>query len=132
MSMTDPIADMLTRVRNALMVRHASTDVPASRIKKGLARILEEEGFIEGFEEIQDRKQGVLRIKLKYGPAGEAVISGIERVSRPGRRVYCGADEIGHVLGGLGISILSTPAGVLSGREARARRVGGEILARVW
>jgi small subunit ribosomal protein S8 len=132
MTMTDPIADMLTRIRNALMARHPSTDVPSSKLKLALAGILKAEGYITDFEAIEDRKQGILRIRLKYGPDGDSVITGLERVSRPGRRVYCGADEIPNVLGGLGINVLSTSKGLLSGRTARQQKIGGELLLNVW
>ncbi len=132
MSMTDPIADMLTRVRNALLAGHRSTDIPASKTNAALAGILKEEGYIADFEVVEDRKQGILRVQLKYGPEGEAVISGLERVSRPGRRVYCRSEEIPSVLGGLGINILSTSRGLMSGKTARSRGVGGELLLNVW
>jgi len=132
MSMTDPIADMLTRIRNAIMAGHQSTDMPASNVKEALARILEAEGYVAGCERIKDRKQGVLRIRLRYGPGGESVISGLKRVSRPGRRVYVNAKEIPPVLGGLGINILSTNKGLLSGNNARSQGVGGELLVNVW
>ncbi len=132
MSMTDPIADMLTRVRNALLAGHRSTDIPASKTKAALAGILKEEGYIADFEVVEDRKQGILRVQLKYGPEGEAVISGLERVSRHGRRVYCRSEEIPSVLGGLGINILSTSRGLMSGKTARSRGVGGELLLNVW
>ncbi len=132
MSMTDPIADMLTRVRNALLAGHRSTDIPASKTKAALAGILKEEGYIADFEVVEDQKQGILRVQLKYGPEGEAVISGLERVSRPGRRVYCRSEEIPSVLGGLGINILSTSRGLMSGKTARSRGVGGELLLNVW
>ena len=132
MTMTDPIADMLTRIRNALMARHPSTDVPASKMKVALAGILKDEGYIADYEAIDDRKQGVLRVRLKYGPDGDSVITGLERVSRPGRRIYCSAPEIPPVLGGLGINVLSTSKGLLSGRVARKQNIGGELLLNVW
>jgi len=132
MSMTDPIADMLTRIRNAIMAGHKSTDMPASNIKEALARILEEEGYISGFERIKDLKQGTLRVRLRYGPGGESVITGLKRVSRPGCRVYVGATEIPRVLGGLGINVLSTNKGLLSGSKARKQSLGGELLVSVW
>jgi small subunit ribosomal protein S8 len=132
MTMTDPIADMLTRIRNALMARHPSADVPASKMKVALAGILKDEGYIADYEAIEDRKQGILRVRLKYGPDGDSVITGLERVSRPGRRVYCNAAEIPPVLGGLGINVLSTSKGLLSGRVARQRKIGGELLLNVW
>jgi len=132
MTMTDPIADMLTRIRNALMARHPSTDVPASKMKVTLAGILKDEGYIADYEAIADRKQRILRVRLKYGPDGDSVITGLERVSRPGRRIYCNAAEIPPVLGGLGINVLSTSNGLLSGRVARKRNIGGELLLNVW
>ena len=132
MAMTDPIADMLTRVRNALMAGHQRVEMPSSRIKADIARILKEEGFIENFKVIEQTPQNLLRLYLRYGPAGETVITGLERISRPGRRVFCGRDEIPTVLGGLGISIISTSRGVLSGRESRKQGVGGELLCQVW
>ncbi len=132
MSMTDPIADMLTRIRNAIMAGHKSTDMPASNMKEALARILEAEGYISGWERIKDLKQGVLRVRLRYGPEGEPVITGLKSVSRPGCRVYIGAKEIPRVLGGLGINVLSTNKGLLSGKDARTQGVGGELLVSVW
>ena len=132
MSMTDPIADLLARIGNALMARHPRVDIPFSRIKGEIARILKEEGMIEGYRVIEQQPRSVLRISLRYGPGGEGVISGLERVSRPGRRVFCGRGEIPTVLAGLGITILSTSRGVLSGREARKQGLGGELLCQVW
>src|SRR5699024_1620319 len=132
MVMTDPIADMLTRVRNASTVRHEKMELPASKIKRGIADILKREGFVRDYELIEDNKQGILRIFLKYGPNNEHVISGIKRISKPGLRVYAKADEVPRVLNGLGIAIISTSKGVLSDREARSQAVGGEVLAYVW
>ena len=132
MSMTDPVADMLTRIRNALMARHATTDMPRSKLKVAIARILTEEGFISDYKVIKDRCQGVLRIKLKFSADGESVITGLAKVSKPGRRLYCSAGQIPPVLGGLGINVLSTSKGVPSGRVARAQGVGGELLLNVW
>ena len=132
MSMTDPIADLLTRLRNGLMARHKTVDVPASKVKAEIARILAEEGYLTGYELVEDGHQGVLRIQLKYGSSGEKVITGLERVSRPGRRVYCGKGGIPRVLGGLGITILSTPKGVLTGTASQRAGVGGEVLCNVW
>jgi small subunit ribosomal protein S8 len=132
MAMTDPIADMLSRIRNGLMSGHKEVDIPSSRIKGEIARILKEEGFIESFRVIEQSPQNLLKVALRYGPDGEGLISGLERISRPGRRVYCGREEIPNVLGGLGISILSTSSGVLSGRESRKRGIGGEVLCHVW
>lgn len=132
MSMTDPIADLLTRLRNGLMARHKTVDVPASKMKAEIARILAEEGYLSGWELVDDGRQGVLRVQLKYAHDGEKAITGLERVSRPGRRVYCGKGEIPRVLGGLGITILSTPKGVLTGTASQRAGVGGEVLCNVW
>ena len=130
--MTDPIADMLTRIRNAYMVKRDRVDIPASRLKMEIAAVLKREGYIADFVRYEDGKQGILRIYLKYGPRGEKVITGLKRISKPGRRVYARADEIPRVRSGLGIAILSTSKGVLSDRECRKRRVGGEVLCAVW
>ena len=130
--MTDPIADMLTRIRNANTVKHETVDVPASNMKKELARILLEEGFIRGYDVIEDGKQGIIRIQLKYGQAGERVIQGIKRISKPGMRVYTNAYEIPKVLNGLGISIISTSKGILTDKQARKENVGGEVICYVW
>ncbi|HZM01129.1 MAG TPA: 30S ribosomal protein S8 [Planctomycetota bacterium] len=132
MTMTDPIADLLTRIRNGLAARRREVSMPASRLKRDVADTLKREGFIEQWELSPDGAQGRLTIKLKYGPDGERLISMIRRDSRPGRRVYCSSRDIERVLNGVGMSIYSTPAGVLSDRECRARRVGGERLATVW
>ncbi|ASK61643.1 MULTISPECIES: 30S ribosomal protein S8 [Virgibacillus] len=132
MVMTDPIADMLTRIRNANMVRHEKLELPASKMKKEIADILKREGFVRDYEFIEDNKQGVLRIFLKYGVSSERVITGIKRISKPGLRVYAKADEVPRVLNGLGIAIVSTSKGVLSDKEARTQAVGGEVLAYVW
>lgn len=132
MVMTDPIADMLTRIRNANMVRHEKLEVPASKIKKEIAEILKREGFIRDVEYIEDNKQGILRIFLKYGPNNERVITGIKRISKPGLRVYAKADEVPRVLNGLGVAILSTSQGILTDKEARQKRTGGEVLAYIW
>lgn len=130
--MSDPIADMLTRLRNANMAGHEVVEVPASRVKIAIAKILKEEGFIKFFKTVRDGKQGILKIFLRYGPNNERVITGIERVSRPGLRRYVKRDEIPKVLGGMGIAILTTPKGIMTGEEARRRGVGGEIICRVW
>lgn len=130
--MTDPIADLLTRIRNSQLARHKTLDVPSSRMKVSIAKILKDEGFIENFKVVEDERQGVLQVSLKYGNAGERAITGLERVSRPGRRVYCGKDAIPKVLGGMGITILSTPKGVLTGAACRKLGVGGEVLCNVW
>jgi small subunit ribosomal protein S8 len=132
MSMTDPIADMLTRIRNGIMANFAKVDVPASGLKIGLAKILKEEGFIKNFKIIKDRKQGVLRIFLKYNDDKTSVISGLDRVSKPSLRRYVKADEIPSVLNGLGIAIISTSKGVITDREARKLGVGGELICTVW
>jgi small subunit ribosomal protein S8 len=133
--MTDPIADMLTRIRNATLAHHTRVDVPASTLKVEIARILEREGYIQAFKLVEPKEGAVqksIRISLKYGPRGERVITGIERVSRPGRRVYFGTAEVPSVFGGLGTSILTTSRGVMTGREARREGVGGEVLCNVW
>lgn len=130
--MTDPIADMLTRIRNAVQIERPHVDMPASKMKQGLADVLVREGYIWDYEIIEQQPQNVLRINLKYGPNGERVIQKIDRVSKPGRRIYHGVDEMPDVLQGLGISILSTNKGVLSNREARKQRVGGEVLCKIW
>lgn len=132
MVMTDPIADMLTRIRNANMVRHEKLELPASKIKKEIADILKREGFVRDYEFIEDNKQGILRIFLKYGVSNERVITGIKRISKPGLRVYAKAEEVPRVLNGLGIAIVSTSNGVYSDKEARTQAVGGEVLAYVW
>ncbi|MET3699921.1 SSU ribosomal protein S8P [Bacillus oleivorans] len=132
MVMTDPIADMLTRIRNANMVRHEVLEVPASKLKKEVAEILKREGFVRDVEHIEDNKQGVIRIFLKYGVNNERVITGLKRISKPGLRVYAKANEVPRVLNGLGIAIVSTSQGVLTDKEARAKQVGGEVLAYVW
>ena len=132
MTMTDPIADMLTRVRNANMVKHETVDVPASNMKKEIARILLEEGFIRGYDVIEDGKQGIIRIQLKYGQSGERVISGLKRISKPGMRVYADKHEVPRVLNGLGISIISTSKGILTDKQARKANVGGEVICYVW
>ena len=129
---TDPVADMLARIRNGSVAEHEKVDIPSSKLKVRLAEILKEEGFIKNFRLIEDKYQGVLRIYLKYGPGQERVISGLRRVSKPGRRRYVGADRIPSVLGGMGVAILSTPRGVLTDRESRKAKVGGEVLCYVW
>ena len=132
MVMTDPIADMLTRIRNANMVRHEKLEVPASKIKKEIAEILKSEGFVRDFELIEDNNQGIIRIFLKYGANNERVITGLKRISKPGLRVYAKTGEVPRVLNGLGIAIVSTSHGVLTDKEARSKQVGGEVLAYVW
>ena len=130
--MTDPIADMLTRIRNANVVKHETVDVPASNMKKELSRILLEEGFVRGYDVIEDGKQGIIRIQLKYGQSGERVISGLKRISKPGMRVYADKHEVPRVLNGLGISIISTSKGILTDKQARKENVGGEVICYVW
>ncbi len=132
MTMTDPIADMLTRIRNANTVGHETVDIPASKIKKSIAGILAEEGYIKGFDVIEDDKQGTIRVQMKYGPDKEKVISGIKKNSKPGLKVYAKASDVPRVLGGLGIAIISTSNGVISDKEARKLGVGGEVICYVW
>ena len=132
MQITDPIADLLTRIRNANTSKHETVDVPASNMKKAIVEILNNEGYIKGYQVIEDGKLGVLRIALKYGPKNEKVISGLKRVSKPGLRYYASADELPRVLKGLGIAIISTSKGIMTDKEARAQHIGGEVLAFVW
>ena len=132
MQITDPVADMMTRIRNANTAKHESVDVPASNLKKAIAQILLDEGYIKSFEVVEDGTQGIIRIQLKYLAGKEKVISGLRRVSKPGLRVYAGADELPRVLKGLGIAIISTSKGVMTDKKARANHVGGEVLAFVW
>ena len=132
MQITDPIADMLTRIRNANSAKHETVDVPVSNMKKSIADILLEEGYIKGYEIIDDGKQGMIHITLKYGANKEKVISGLKRVSKPGLRVYSGSAELPKVLKGLGIAIVSTSKGIMTDKKARAQKVGGEVLAFVW
>lgn len=132
MTMTDPIADMLTRMRNALAVQRESLDIPASKIKKEIARVLMREGFIENVKELTDLPHGGIRVYLKYGPRGEEIIRSIKRVSKPSRRLYRSRSDMRPVLSGHGIAIVSTPLGILSDRECRKRNVGGEVLCEVW
>ncbi|MGE5593473.1 MAG: 30S ribosomal protein S8 [Betaproteobacteria bacterium] len=129
---TDPIADMLTRIRNANTVARDVVEVPSSRVKREIAKILKEEGFIRDFEVISDGKQGTLRIYLKYGPNKQRVITGLKRISKPGLRVYAGKDELPRVLGGLGIAVISTPKGIMADKKARREGVGGEVICYVW
>jgi len=137
--MTDPISDMITRIRNAVTAKHTRVDMPASKLKAEIARILQDEGYIQGFRMVEApaEREGrqarqVIRVFLKYGPHGEKVISGLERISRPGRRVYLGVEDVPTVLGGLGTSILTTSRGVMTGRAAKKAGVGGEVLCNVW
>ncbi len=130
--LTDPIADMLTRIRNAAMIKAEKVDVPASRLKLEIAKLLKEEGFIRAYKILKDKKQGILRITLKYAGDNTPMISGIKRISKPGRRVYAGKDEIPNVMGGVGISILSTSKGIFVDKTCKRENVGGEILCYVW
>ena len=132
MQITDPVADMLTRIRNANTAKHEKVDVPASNMKKAIAQILLDEGYIKAYEIVDDGTQGIIRITLKYLAGKEKVISGLRRVSKPGLRVYAGADELPKVLKGLGVAIISTSKGVMTDKAARANHVGGEVLAFVW
>ena len=131
MQITDPIADMLTRIRNANSAKHATVDIPASNMKKAIAEILQQEGYIKGYQLVSDAGQGTIRVTLKYN-GNEKALQGLRRVSKPGLRVYAGADELPWVLKGLGIAIISTSKGILTDRNARAAHVGGEVLAFVW
>lgn len=130
--MTDPIADMLTRIRNALIAKHDAVEIPASNEKKQIARILLEEGYINGYELVEDGVQGKIVITLKVGPKGERVVSGLKRVSKPGLRIYAGCEDLPKVLGGMGIAIISTSKGIMTDKQARKSNVGGEVLAYVW
>lgn len=130
--MTDPIADMLSRIRNANNARHKSVDVPCSNIKKEIARILLDEGYIKGYDVVEDDKQGIIKIDLKYSQDGERVISGLKRISKPGLRVYVKCDDVPKVLGGLGIAIISTSKGIITDKMARQEKVGGEVICYVW
>lgn len=132
MVMSDPIADMLTRIRNANIVRHETVEIPASKIKKEIAEILKKEGFIRDAEYVQDSKQGIIRLFLKYGPNNERVITGLKRISKPGLRVYSKSQDVPKVLGGLGLAIISTPRGIMTDREARQSNAGGEVICYVW
>lgn len=132
MQITDAIADMLTRIRNASSAKHESVDIPASNLKRAIAKILLEEGYVRNIEEINDDKQGVIRVILKYSANKKNVITGVKRISKPGLRVYAGKDELPKVLGGLGIAILSTSKGIMTDKKARVEGVGGEVLAFVW
>lgn len=132
MVMTDPIADLLTRIRNANSVHHDKVEIPASKIKRAVVQILKEEGFVKDFEVLADGKQGILRVNLKYGPERDRVISGIKRISKPGLRVYAKKEQLPKVLGGLGIAIISTSQGIMSDKQARKNGLGGEVIAFVW
>ena len=132
MNTTDPIADMLTRIRNANSQKHKTVDIPASKMKKSIAEILLNEGYIKSYEEISNENQGILRISLKYTEKGKKVISGLKRISKPGLRIYAAKDELPRVLNGLGIALISTSKGVMTDKEARNAGVGGEVLAYIW
>ena len=132
MNITDPIADMLTRIRNANSSRHKTVDIPASKMKKSIAEILFEEGYIKSFEEIDDGVQGIIRITLKYDENGNRVIAGLKRISKPGLRVYAASEELPKVLNGLGVALVSTSKGIMTDKKARQNNVGGEVLAYVW
>ena len=132
MTVSDPIADILTRIRNANIVKHESLEIPASNIKRDIAEILKNEGFIKNVEYVEDDKQNIIRVFLKYGQNDERVITGLKRISKPGLRVYAKKDELPKVLNGLGVALISTSEGVLTDKEARNKNVGGEVLAYVW
>jgi len=132
MQITDPIADMLTRIRNANSAKHETVDIPSSNMKKAIAKILDEEGYIKGYQIIDDGKQGIIKVSLKYGANKEKVISGLKRISKPGLRIYMGRDELPKVLKGLGIAIISTSQGIMTDKKARGLKVGGEVLAFIW
>lgn len=132
MTVTDPIAEMLTRIRNANQAKKDRVDIPSSKMRQEIARILKEEGYIKNYRVISDRRQGILMIYLKYTPKKEKVISGIERISKPSLKHYVKRDEVPRVLGGLGVAILSTPQGIMTDKEARKRRIGGEVICHVW
>ncbi len=132
MKTSDPLSDLLTRLRNGMRAGHDKVDVPSSRVKEAVLKVLEDEGYIASFRKVQEAGRPVLRVGLKYDPEGEPIVSGIERVSRPGRRVYAGADDIPSVLGGLGMSIVSTSKGIVTDKTARQSRLGGEVLCNVW
>ena len=132
MQITDPVADMLTRIRNAGSAKHDTVDVPASKMKKAIAQILLDEGYIKSYQVVEDNTQGTIRITLKYLPGKEKAITGLRRVSKPGLRVYAGADELPRVLKGLGIALISTSKGIMTDKQARAQHIGGEVLAFVW
>ena len=132
MQSTDPIADMLTRIRNANSAKHESVDVPASNMKKAIAQILLEEGYIKNYQVIEDDKQGVIKVTLKYGENKSKVISGLKRISKPGLRVYASCEKLPRVLNGLGVAVISTSKGIMTDKQARAQKIGGEVLAFIW
>ncbi len=132
MSMTDPLADMLTRIRNGIQAKFTKVDIPASTMKVHIARIMKDEGYIKNFKVIKDRRQGILRVFLRYDDDQNSVVSGLERVSKPSRRVYVGWDEIPSVQSGLGVSIVSSSKGLITDREAREQKIGGEVICKIW
>ncbi|MBE6688185.1 MAG: 30S ribosomal protein S8 [Ruminococcaceae bacterium] len=132
MQITDAIADMLTRIRNANSAKHETVDIPCSKVKKAIADILVDEGYIKGYQLIEDSKQGIIRVTLKYGPKKQRIIQGIKRVSKPGLRIYAGCEELPRVMRGLGVAIISTSKGIMTDKNARKQNVGGEVLAFIW
>jgi small subunit ribosomal protein S8 len=130
--LTDPIADMLTRIRNSVLIKAEKVDIPASRLKVEIAKIMKEEGFIKSYKIIKDKKQGVLRVTLKYAPDNKPIVEGLKRISKPGRRVYVGKDEVPSVMGGMGIAVVTTPKGILTDKACRREGVGGEVLCYIW
>jgi small subunit ribosomal protein S8 len=130
--LTDPIADMLTRIRNSILIKAEKVDIPASRLKVEIAKIMKEEGFIKSYKIIKDRKQGVLRVTLKYAPDNKPIVEGLKRISKPGRRVYVGKDEVPSVMSGMGIAVVTTPKGILTDKACRREGVGGEVLCYIW
>jgi small subunit ribosomal protein S8 len=130
--MTDPIADMLTRIRNSILIKAEKVDIPASRLKVEIAKIMKEEGFIKSYKIIKDKKQGILRVTLKYTPDNRPIVEGLKRISKPGRRVYVGKDEVPSVVGGMGIAVMTTPKGILTDKTCRREGVGGEVLCYIW
>jgi small subunit ribosomal protein S8 len=130
--LTDPIADMLTRIRNSILIKAEKVDIPASRLKVEIAKIMKEEGFIKSYKIIKDRKQGVLRVTLKYAQDNKPIVEGLKRISKPGRRVYVGKDEVPSVMSGMGIAVVTTPKGILTDKACRREGVGGEVLCYIW
>ncbi|HTZ17115.1 MAG TPA: 30S ribosomal protein S8 [Dissulfurispiraceae bacterium] len=130
--MTDPIADMLTRIRNSILIKAEKVDIPASRLKVEIAKIMKEEGFIKSYKIIKDKKQGILRVTLKYTQDNRPIVEGLKRISKPGRRVYVGKDEVPSVIGGMGIAVMTTPKGILTDKACRREGVGGEVLCYIW
>ncbi|MCI0468621.1 MAG: 30S ribosomal protein S8 [Nitrospirae bacterium] len=130
--LTDPIADMLTRIRNAALIRSDKVDIPGSRLKVEIAKILKNEGFVKSYKIVRDKRQGILRVSLKYTPSNDSIISGLKRVSKPGRRVYVGKEEIPKVMGGVGMAIITTSKGIMSDKNCRQEGIGGEVLCYIW